>query len=76
VFAALVAASALLSFRVQARATPCLLAGNALAHFWALARLQRAAGAGKAIGYALMHAGGRWLHGESAPGWLVPASRC
>ena len=75
VFAALVAASALLCFRVQSWLAPdaCLLAGNALALLGLWRGYSAPPGRGKAIGYALMHAGAAvGFMAKSAPGWLVP----
>jgi len=56
VFAALVAASALLCFRVQSWLAPdaCLLAGNALALLGLWRGYSAPPGRGKALGYALM----------------------
>ena len=75
VFAALVAASALLCFRVQSWLAPdaCLLAGNALALLGLWRGYSAPPGRAKAIGYALMHAGAAvGFMAKSAPGWLVP----
>jgi len=75
VFAALVAASALLCFRVQSWLAPdaCLLAGNALALLGLWRGYSAPPGRGKALGYALMHAGAAvGFMAKSAPGWLVP----
>lgn len=75
VFAALVAGSALLTFRVESWLAPdaCLLAGNALALLGAWRGYRAPCGRAKAAGYALMHFGAAvGFMAKSAPGWLVP----
>jgi len=74
--AALVAASALTAFRVNAWLAPdaCLLAGSALALLGAWRGYRAPAGRRKAAGYTLMHLGAAiGFMAKSAPGWLVPA---
>ena len=74
--AALVAGSALLSYRVAIWLAPdaALLAGSAVALAGAYAGYTSPAGARKFWGYALMHAGAAFgFMAKSAPGWLVPA---
>jgi len=56
-----------------ARARRCLLAGSALALLGAMARLQRARRPRKAAGYTADGTSApRRIHGQGAPGWLVP----
>jgi 4-amino-4-deoxy-L-arabinose transferase-like glycosyltransferase len=76
ILAALVAASALTAFRVSIWLAPDagLLAGCALALLGVWLGYRAPAGARKAAGYALMHAGAAiGFMAKSAPGWLVPA---
>jgi 4-amino-4-deoxy-L-arabinose transferase-like glycosyltransferase len=75
-FSVLVAASALLAYRVSIWLAPdaALLAGNALALLGLWRGYQAAPGRSKAAGYALMHLGAAFgFMAKSAPGWLVPA---
>jgi 4-amino-4-deoxy-L-arabinose transferase-like glycosyltransferase len=75
VIAAVVASSALTAYRVTIWLAPdaCLLAGCAVALLGAWLGLQAPAGARKAGGYALLHAGAAiGFMAKSAPGWLVP----
>jgi 4-amino-4-deoxy-L-arabinose transferase-like glycosyltransferase len=74
--AALIAAGALLSFRVSVWLAPDagLLAGSAVALLGAWHGYRAPPGARKAAGYALMHLGAALgFMAKSAPGWLVPA---
>jgi 4-amino-4-deoxy-L-arabinose transferase-like glycosyltransferase len=74
--AALVAGSALITFRVSSWLAPdaALLAGNALALLGAWQGYSAPPGTAKLRGYALMHAGAALgFMAKSAPGWLVPA---
>ncbi|MBV8909731.1 MAG: glycosyltransferase family 39 protein, partial [Gammaproteobacteria bacterium] len=76
VIAALIAMSALVSFRVSVWLAPdaCLLAGCGLALLGAWRGYRAAPGARKAAGYTLMHLGAAiGFMAKSAPGWLVPA---
>lgn len=73
--AALVAASALIAYRVAIWLAPdaCLLGGCALALLGAWLGLRAPAGTRKAGGYALLHVGAAvGFMAKSAPGWLVP----
>ncbi|HYB64691.1 MAG TPA: glycosyltransferase family 39 protein [Steroidobacteraceae bacterium] len=73
--AALVAASALTSYRVAIWLAPdaCLVSGCAVALLGAWLGLRAPAGARKALGYALLHLGAAvGFMAKSAPGWLVP----
>jgi 4-amino-4-deoxy-L-arabinose transferase-like glycosyltransferase len=73
--AALVAASALISYRVAIWLAPdaCLLAGCAVSLLGAWRGLRAPPGAAKAGGYALLHLGAALgFMAKSAPGWLVP----
>jgi 4-amino-4-deoxy-L-arabinose transferase-like glycosyltransferase len=75
VLAALVAGSALLSFRVGIWLAPdaCLVAGNALALLGLWRGYCAPPGAAKLRGYTLMHFGAAiGFMAKSAPGWLVP----
>jgi 4-amino-4-deoxy-L-arabinose transferase-like glycosyltransferase len=75
--AALLAGSALLSYRVAIWLAPdaALLAGCAVALLGAYTGYTSGAGARKFWGYTLMHAGAAWgFMAKSAPGWLVPAA--
>ncbi len=72
---ALVASSALLSFRISSWLAPdaALLAGNALALLGLWYGYRSPPGRIKACGYALMHLGAAvGFMAKSAPGWLVP----
>src|ERR1700680_280203 len=74
--AALVAGSALLSYRVAVWLAPdaAVLAGSAIALLGAYTGYTSAPGARKLVGYTLMHAGAAFgFMAKSAPGWLVPA---
>jgi 4-amino-4-deoxy-L-arabinose transferase-like glycosyltransferase len=76
VFAALVAMSALLAFRVTVWLAPDsgLLGASALALLGAWRGYRSSPGAAKAAGYTLMHLGAAiGFMTKSAPGWLVPA---
>jgi len=73
--AALLAGSALLSYRVVTWLAPdaALLAGSAVALLGAYTGYTARAGARKFWGYTLMHAGAAFgFMAKSAPGWLVP----
>jgi hypothetical protein len=73
--AALVAGSALTTYRVSSWLAPdaVLLAGNALALLGLWRGYTGAPGRAKASGYALMHVGAAvGFMAKSAPGWLVP----
>jgi 4-amino-4-deoxy-L-arabinose transferase-like glycosyltransferase len=73
--AALLAGSALLSYRVAIWLAPdaALLAGSAVALLGAYTGYTAGAGARKFWGYTLMHAGAAFgFMAKSAPGWLVP----
>ena len=73
--AALVAASALIAYRVAIWLAPdaCLLAGCAVSLLGVWRGLRAAPGAAKAGGYALLHLGAALgFMAKSAPGWLVP----
>jgi len=73
--AALIAGSALLSYRVTIWLAPdaALLAGSAVALLGAYTGYTAPAGARKFWGYTLMHAGAAFgFMAKSAPGWLVP----
>ena len=75
-FSVLVAASALITYRVSIWLAPdaALLAGNALALLGVWRGYQAPPGRAKAAGYALMHLGAALgFMAKSAPGWLVPA---
>ena len=75
-FAALVAMSALISFRVSVWLAPdaCLFGACALALLGVWRGYRGAPGRAKACGYALMHLGAAiGFMAKSAPGWLVPA---
>lgn len=74
--AALLAGSALISYRVAIWLAPdaALLAGSAVALLGAYTGYTAAAGSRKFWGYTLMHAGAAFgFMAKSAPGWLVPA---
>jgi 4-amino-4-deoxy-L-arabinose transferase-like glycosyltransferase len=74
--AALLAGSALISYRVAVWLAPdaALLAGCAVALLGAYSGYVSAAGSRKFWGYTLMHAGAAFgFMAKSAPGWLVPA---
>jgi 4-amino-4-deoxy-L-arabinose transferase-like glycosyltransferase len=76
VIAAIVAMSALLTFRASVWLAPDagLLAGCSLALLGVWRGYRAPPGAGKAIGYTLMHLGAAvGFMAKSAPGWLVPA---
>lgn len=76
IIAALIAGSAITAWRVSIWLAPdaCLLAGSALALLGAWRGYQAPAGARKALGYLLMHAGAAiGFMAKSGPGWLVPA---
>jgi 4-amino-4-deoxy-L-arabinose transferase-like glycosyltransferase len=76
IIAALIAGSAITAWRATIWLAPdaCLLAGSALALLGAWRGYQAPAGARKAGGYLLMHAGAAiGFMAKSAPGWLVPA---
>jgi 4-amino-4-deoxy-L-arabinose transferase-like glycosyltransferase len=76
VLSVLVAASALIAYRVSIWLAPdaALLAGNALALLGVWRGYQAPPGRGKVAGYALMHLGAALgFMAKSAPGWLVPA---
>jgi 4-amino-4-deoxy-L-arabinose transferase-like glycosyltransferase len=75
VLAALMTSSALMAYRVTIWLAPdaALLAGCALALLGVWRGYCAPAGARKAAGYALMHAGAAiGFMAKSAPGWLVP----
>ena len=75
ILSVLVAASALLAYRVSIWLAPdaALLAGCALALLGLWRGYQAAPGRRKAAGYALMHLGAALgFMAKSAPGWLVP----
>ncbi len=74
--AALLAGSALISYRVAIWLAPdaALLAGCAVALLGAYTGYTAGAGARKFWGYTLMHAGAAFgFMAKSAPGWIVPA---
>jgi len=74
--AALLAGSALLSYRVAIWLAPdaALLAGSAIALLGAYLGYSARRGARKFLGYTLMHASAAFgFMAKSAPGWLVPA---
>lgn len=76
VIAALVAATALIVFRVTVWLAPdaCLLAGCAIALLGAYLGFTAPPGRRKLLGYCLMHAGAAMgFMAKSAPGWMAPA---
>src|SRR5580698_1575060 len=76
IIAALVAATAIILFRVSAWLAPdaCLLAGCALSLLGAWLGFTSPAGRRKLLGYCVMHVGAAMgFMAKSAPGWMAPA---